>query len=201
VANVLVGAVNPTAKLAITFPVSEADLPHPVIPPLAPEDLGQGNGATNEETHVRSKYSVTYAEGAKVGYKWYEAEHKPVLFPFGYGLSYTTYAYSALTIQDENNERVVSFTVKNTGARQGTETAQVYVTLPDTAREPFKRLVGWQRIDLQPGESRSVSVKIEPQMLSIYDEQNGWTLPRGIYSVAAGPSAAETPLRGTLRVR
>jgi beta-glucosidase len=201
-ANVLVGTVNPTAKLPITFPRSEADLPHPLIAPLAPEDEGQGNGATNEETHVASKYSVTYSEGAKIGYKWYEAEHKPVLFPFGFGLSYTTYAYSDLTIQDKNNERVASFTVRNTGARRGTEIAQVYVTLPDAAHEPFQRLVGWQRIDLAPGESQSVSIKIEPQMLSIYDEKkNGWTLPHGVYAVAAGPSSAKTPLKGTLRVR
>ena len=86
-ANVLVGQVNPTGKLAMTFPASEEDLPHAAISPLAPEDEGQGTGAVNGETHVLSKYSVTYSEGAKVGYKWYQAEHKPVLFPFGFGLS------------------------------------------------------------------------------------------------------------------
>jgi beta-glucosidase len=202
VANVLVGAVNPTAKLAMTFPKSAADLPHPVIPPLAPEDAGQGTGAENGETHVWSKYSVTYSEGAKVGYKWYEAEHKPVLFPFGFGLSYTTYAYADLKIQNENNERVVSFSVKNTGERAGTEIAQVYVTLPDAAGEPFQRLVGWERVDLKPGESRAVSVKVDPLMLSIYDERkSGWKLLKGTYHVSAGPSSAETPLRGTLSVR
>jgi len=200
VANVLVGAVNPTAKTALTFPKSAADLPHPVIPPLAPEDAGQGTGAENGETHVRSKYSVTYSEGAKVGYKWYEAQHKPVLFPFGFGLSYTTYAYADLKI--ENNERVVSFSVKNTGERAGIEIAQVYVTLPDAAGEPFQRLVGWGRVDLKPGESQTVSVKIDPLMLSIYDERkSGWQLLKGTYQVSAGPSSAETPLRGTLRVR
>jgi beta-glucosidase len=202
VANVLVGAVNPTAKLALTFPRSEADLPHPVIPPLAPEDADQGTGAVNGETHVRSKYSVTYTEGAKVGYKWYEAEHKPVLFPFGSGLSYTTYAYSDLKIQSENNERVVSLSVKNTGERAGTEIAQIYVTLPDAAGEPFQRLIGWERVDLKPGESKSVSVKIDPLMLSIYDERkSGWQLLKGTYHISAGPSSAETPLRGTLHVR
>jgi beta-glucosidase len=201
-ANVLVGAVNPTGKIAMTFPKSAADLPHPVIPPLAPEDAGQGTGAENGETHVWSKYSVTYAEGAKVGYKWYEAEHKPVLFPFGFGLSYTTYAYSDLKIQDENNERVVSFAVKNTGGRAGTEIAQVYVTLPDAAGESFQRLVGWKRVDLKPGEMQAVSVKVDPLMLSIYDERkSGWQLLKGIYHVSAGPSSAETPLRGSLRVR
>lgn len=202
VANVLVGAVNPTAKIAMTFPRSEADLPHPVIPPLSPEDAEQGTGAVNGDTHVRSRYSVTYAEGAKVGYKWYEAEHKPVLFPFGFGLSYTTYAYSDVKIQNANNERVVSFSVKNTGERAGTEIAQVYATLPNAAGEPFQRLVGWERVDLKPGESKSVSVKIDPQMLSIYDERkSGWQLLKGAYRVSVGPSSAETPLKGTLYVR
>jgi len=202
VANVLVGAVNPTAKLALTFPRSAADLPHPVIPPLAPEDVGQGTGAENGETHVQSKYSVTYTEGMKVGYKWYEAEHKPVLFPFGFGLSYTTYAYSDLKIQSERNARVVSFSVKNTGERAGTEIAQVYVTLPDAAGEPFQRLVGWERVDLKPGESKGVNVKIDPLMLSIYDERkSGWQLLKGTYRISAGPSSAETPLKGALRVR
>ncbi|HEY6925846.1 MAG TPA: glycoside hydrolase family 3 C-terminal domain-containing protein [Steroidobacteraceae bacterium] len=201
-ANVLTGTVNPTGKIALTFPKSDADLPHPVIPPLPPEDAGQGTGAVNGETHVRSKYSVTYSEGAKVGYKWYEAEHKPVLFPFGFGLSYTTYAYSDLKIQNENEERVVSFSVKNTGERAGSEIAQVYATLPDAAGEPYHRLVGWQRVDLKPGESKTVSVKIDPLTLSIYDERkSGWQLLKGTYHVAAGSSSADTPLGGTLRVR
>ena len=75
-ANVLTGEVNPTAKLVMTFPKSDADLPHPVIPPLSAEDQGAGSGAVNDRAHVESKYTVTYDEGLKVGYKWYEAEHK-----------------------------------------------------------------------------------------------------------------------------
>jgi beta-glucosidase len=198
-ANVLVGAVNPTGKLAMTFPRDEQDLPHPNIPPLAPQDQEPGDGGTSGSTLARSTYSVTYGEGSKVGYKWYEAEHKPVLFPFGFGLSYTRYAYSGLRVRDEN---VVSFSVKNTGKRAGAEIAQVYVTLPGTAQEPFRRLVGWKRVELQPGEAQDVSVRIDPQMLSIYDEhKHGWTLLPGIYQVLAGPSSAETPLKGTLRIR
>jgi beta-glucosidase len=201
VANLLVGAANPTAKLPMTFPKSEADLPHPVIPPLAPEDIGQGTGATNGETRVSSRYSIHYEEGAKVGYKWYEAEHRPVLFPFGFGLSYTSYEYSGLKIQEVNGQRVVSFEVRNTGARSGTEIAQVYVNLPSSAGEPFQRLVGWARVDLKPGESQRVGVKVDPEMLSIYDERkSGWTLLHGTYRVSAGPSSAETALRGTLRI-
>jgi len=196
-ANVLVGQVNPSAKLAMTFPMNEQDLPRATIAPLAPEDKGQGAEAVNGETHVRSRYSVTYSEGAKVGYKWYQGEHMPVLFPFGFGLSYTSYAYSGLKIEDRKDESTISFSVKNTGERPGTEIAQVYVALPDAAGEPFRRLAGWVRVELEPGESKTVSVPIDPQMLSIYDEQkSGWAILPGSYHVFAGPSSADTPLHG-----
>jgi beta-glucosidase len=199
-ANVLTGEVNATGKLAMTFPKSEQDLPHPVIPVLTKEDEGQGSGAVNGRTHVESKYSVHYDEGVKVGYKWYEAEHKQPLFPFGYGLSYTTYAYSDL--KTDSAQKTVSFAVKNTGKLAGAEIAQVYATLPDAAGEPFKRLVGWQRVELAPGESKTVSVTVDPQMLSIFDEQkNGWELLPGAYTILAGPSSAETPLKGAFQLQ
>jgi beta-glucosidase len=96
---------------------------------------------------------------------------------------------------------MVSFEVKNTGARSGTEIAQVYVKLPSAGGEPFQRLVGWERVDLEPGASKRVSVKVDPEMLSIYDERkSGWTLLHGTYGVSVGASSAETPLRGTLRI-
>src|SRR5579885_3126805 len=168
-ANVLLGNVNPSAKLAMTFPKSEQDLPHPEIPPLSKEDEGQGTGAVNGPAHAQSGYSVHYDEGVKVGYKWYEAEHKEPLFPFGYGLSYTTYSYSGL--RANSADRTVTFTVKNTGKRAGAEIAEVYAVLPEAAGEPFKRLVGWQKVSLQPGESKTVTVTVDPLMLSIFDEQ------------------------------
>jgi len=200
-ANVLTGDVNPSAKLAMTFPMNEDDLPRHTIAPLPPRDRGQGSAAVNAETHVASKYSVDYFEGAKVGYKWYRAEHKPVLFPFGFGLSYTNYSYSGLKVQQEKAQATVRFEVKNTGKRLGAEIAQVYVALPDAAGESFRRLVGWQRIELKPGESKTVSIVLDPQMLSIYDEQkSGWTQLPGTYRVLAGSSEANTPLEGTLLV-
>ncbi len=199
-ANVLTGEVNPSGKLAMTFPKSDADLPHPVIPPLSPEDEGQGSGVENGPAHVQSKYTVHYDEGVKVGYKWYESEHKQPLFPFGFGLSYTTYAYSNL--KTDNAQRTVSFTVKNTGKRAGAEIAQVYATLPEAAGEPFKRLVGWQRIELAPGESKTVTVAADPRVMSIFDEQkNAWSLLPGAYNIFAGPSSSETPLNATLQIQ
>jgi len=199
-ANILTGEVNPTAKLAMTFPKSDADLPHPVIPALSAEDEGAGSGAVDDRAHVESKYSMHYDEGLKVGYKWYEAEHKEPLFPFGFGLSYTTYAYSDL--KADNAQRSVSFTLKNTGKRAGTEIAQVYATIPEAAEEPFKRLVGWQRVELAPGESKTVTVAVDPQAMSIFDEQtNGWKLLPGSYKIVAGPSSSETPLHATLEIQ
>jgi beta-glucosidase len=201
-ANVLAVQVNPTGKLAMTFPESEKDLADPTIPPLAREDEGQGTGAVNGETHISSKYSMTYSEGAKVGYNWFQAEHKPVLFPFGFGLSYTSYAYSGLEIECEKNECTVSFSIKNTGERPGTEIAQVYVALPGVAGESFHRLAGWKNVELKSGESKTVSVTIDPQMLSIYDERKGgWVLLPGNYHVFAGPSSADTPLEGAFYFR
>ncbi len=199
-ANILSGEVNPSGKLAMTFPKSEADLPRPVIPPLPAEDAGQGNGAENGPTHVASKYTVHYDDGLKVGYKWYESEHKQPLFPFGFGLSYTTYDYSSL--KTDNAQRTVSFSVKNKGKRAGAEIAQVYATLPEAAAEPFKRLVGWQRVDLAAGESKTVTIAVDPRVMSIFDEQkNSWTLLPGAYKIVVGPSSAETPLNATMQVQ
>jgi beta-glucosidase len=199
-ANVLAGDVNPSGKLVMTFAKSDADLPHPVIPPLSAEDEGAGSGAVDDRAHVESKYTVHYDEGLKVGYKWYESEHKQPLFPFGFGLSYTTFAYSNLKTDDA--QRTVTFTVTNTGKREGTEIAQVYAMLPEAAGEPFKRLVGWQRVELAPNGSKTVTVAVDPQVISIFDEQtNAWSLLPGAYKIFAGPSSSETPLNATLQVQ
>jgi beta-glucosidase len=181
VANVLFGDVNPTAKLAVTFPKSDQDLPHPVIAPLPPGPPG------------RAPYSVNYDEGLKVGYKWYDAEHKAVLFPFGYGLSYTTYSYANLKV--DANARKASFTVTNTGKRAGAEIAQVYVSLPAAADEPPKRLVGWSKEQLQAGESREVTVEIDPQFLLVFDEHaNAFKQVPGQFIFAVGGSSQDLKL-------
>jgi beta-glucosidase len=121
-----------------------------------------------------------------VGYKWFEAEHKQPLFPFGYGLSYTTYAYSAL--KADANTRTVSFTVTNTGRRVGAEVAQVYVMLPSAAGEPFKRLIAWERVQLKAGESKTVTLPLDPLYLSIFNAgKDGWELVAGDYKAFVGP--------------
>ncbi len=199
-ANILAGDVNPSGKLAMTFPKSEADLPRPVIPPLPAEDAGQGTGVENGPTHVASKYTVHYDDGLKVGYKWYESEHKEPLFPFGFGLSYTTYDYSNL--KTDNAQRTVSFSVKNKGKRAGAEIAQVYATIPEAAGEPFKRLVGWQRIELAPGESKAVTIAVDPRVISVFDEQkNSWRLVPGAYKIYVGPSSSQTLLNTAIQIQ
>jgi len=186
-ANVLVGDVNPSGKLAMTFPKSEKDLPRPVIPPEPPKDQA-------------SNFSVHYDEGPKVGYKWYETEHKRPLFAFGFGLSYTSYGYSGLSV--DSTARTAKFTVKNTGKRAGTEIAEVYARLPKGADESFKRLVGWTRVTLAPGESKTVTVTIDPRVLQTFDEATDrWNFAPGDYEVFVGASSDNTPLAASLRVR
>jgi len=183
-ANVLVGELNTAGKLPISFPKSEKDLPRASIAAMPPRDQA-------------SNYAVHYDEGAKVGYKWYEAENKQPLFAFGFGLSYTTYEYSGLSV--DSNAKTVRFTVKNTGTRAGTEIAEVYARLPKDAGESFKRLVGWKRVTLAPGQSQTVTVAVDPRVLQIFDETGDrWKFVSGQYEVLVGSSSDHTPLTGTL---
>jgi beta-glucosidase len=191
-ANVLFGEVNPSGKLPMTFPRSVADLPHPDL--VTPPPGAQGKEAVMRTGEAKPTFSVHYDEGVKVGYKWYDAEHKPVLFPFGYGLSYTSYRYSGLKLSDGDGHSV-TFTVTNTGERAGSEIAEVYAGLPAAAEEPPKRLVGWARVALKPGESREVTVAVDPTYLSVYNEQQGWKLVPGQYTFLVGGSSEDLPLK------
>ncbi len=200
-AAILTGQVNPTGKLAITFPKSDADLPHPTLvmpPPTSqPRRPAPGEDISAFMANMAKglpPFETYYDEKLKVGYKWYDAEKKQVLFPFGFGLSYTSYAYSGLTVKS-GDMLTVSFTVRNTGKRAGTEIAQVYASLPDAAGEPPKRLIGWARVELAPGEAKPISVSVDRDRLTVYDEAaDGWKLVPGNYTVLAGGSSQELPL-------
>jgi beta-glucosidase len=145
-------------------------------------------------------FVVHYDEGAAVGYKWFEMQHKQPLFAFGFGLSYTTYAYSGLSI--DSAAKTARFTVRNTGKRAGTEIAEVYARLPKGADESYKRLVGWKRVTLAPGESQMISVLIDDRTLKTFDEEkNSWNLAPGEYQVLVGGASDDTPLAGSLAVR
>jgi len=198
VANILFGEVNPSAKLPTTFPKSEADLPHrEIVKP--PQPLSDDWKKIAAGLPV---FQVTYDEGVKVGYKWYDAENKPVLFPFGYGLSYTSYSYSNLNVVRGKNDVHVTFTVTNSGGRPGAEVAQVYASLPAAASEPPKRLVGWSKVKLNAGESKEASVVVDPKYLSIFNvEKNAWQLMPGDYTILVGGSSQSLPLKESISLK
>ena len=190
-ANILFGDVNPSGKLPATFAKSDADLPHPQVPGIHLMKM-----SPRGYPMVTEPFDVEYTEGLKAGYKWFDAEGKTPLFPFGHGLSYTTFAYSGLSASIDR----VSFTVRNTGRRAGAEIAQVYVGLPTAAQEPPKRLVAWEKVPLAPGESKTVTLAIEPKLLSIFDDQKGqWELLPGEYRFFVGASSRETPLTALVK--
>jgi beta-glucosidase len=203
VANMLFGSVNPSAKLPMTFPKSEADLPHPTVVKPGPESVPnyRSREPWKQIATGLAPFQVTYDEGVKVGYKWYDAEKKPVLFPFGYGLSYTTYSYSKLKVTPGKNPRV-TFTVTNTGSRAGAEVAEVYASLPAAAAEPPKRLVGFSKVKLNAGESKEVTVDVDQKYLSIFNvEQNGWQLIPGDYGFMVGGSSQDLPLKQSVSLK
>jgi beta-glucosidase len=197
IANILFGDVNPSGKLPISFPRSEADLPRPTIPPAPPSK--QPSESELVPPPVFSE--VNYTEGLKVGYRWYDAEGKQPLFPFGFGLSYTTFSYSQLMTSPSGTQIKISFVVKNSGPRAGSETAQVYLGLPASTGEPSRRLVGWQKIQLHPGESRTVTVKPDARSMSIFNtDKDAWEIIAGDYEVWVGSSSRDTPLNATVHI-
>jgi beta-glucosidase len=195
-ANILFGDVNPSGKLPITFPRSESDLPHlSIVMPPPNNEPPPGPDHWKRILEGLPAFQTNYDEGLKIGYKWYDAENKPVLFAFGHGLSYTSYGYSNLKVTA--GQRVgVSFTVKNTGDRAGTEIAQIYASLPASAGEPPKRLVAWSRVNLNPGESKEVVVELDPLALSVFDTaHHAWSRVPGDYAILVGGSSQSLPLR------
>jgi beta-glucosidase len=149
IADILFGKVNPSGKLPLTFPKREVDTPT--------------NGAAFTE-------SADYTEELKVGYRWYDAQGVEPEFAFGFGLSYTEFSYSDLRVDTAgDNTKTVTFSLKNIGKVAGKEVPQVYIEFPKRAKEPPKTLVGWDKVELQPGETKLISIKISPRMQSIWD--------------------------------
>ena len=185
IANILFGAVNPSGHLPLTFPASAEQLPRPELPG---RDIA-GNTA----------FTVDYSEGAAVGYKWFDAKQLTPLYPFGFGLSYTTFRYNALRVT--GSKRVTAnFTVTNTGKRAGADVPQLYATVP-TAKGSMRRLVGWSKISLAPGETRRVTVEIDPRLLANFDTgQEQWRVAPGDYRLDLGASSRDLRLSATARV-
>ncbi len=195
IANLLFGTIVPSGKLPITFAKSEADLPHRQIfgaAPRAAKDDSGGNWL--EDNQKRQRFPADYNEGARFGYKWFDSEEKQPLFPFGYGLSYTTFTYSDMHVDPK--ARTATFTIANSGPRSATEIAQLYVALPSRSGERFRRLAGWQRVVLDAGEHKTVAVTMEPLALAVFDEKkDAWEWLHGRYKVFVGGSSRSLPLQ------
>src|SRR5215472_7871883 len=205
-ADVLFGKVNPSGHLPVTFPTGLSQVPA-ASPAQFPGTGGQ----------------VQYSEGINVGYRYYDANNKTPMFPFGYGLSYTSFRYSNLTISSQNVQNstsdpgatscqcngqsarqvTVSATVTNTGQVAGSDVAQLYLGDPAAAGEPPRQLKGFQKVSLQPGQSKTVQFSLNGHDLSYWnDTADGWVLPDGQFTVNVGDSSAtsDLPLQGSFNV-
>jgi beta-glucosidase len=143
---------------------------------------------------------VQYSEGVDVGYRWYDAKNLTPLFPFGFGLSYTTFGYTNLTVStpDSSGNVAVGFDVTDTGSRAGSEVAQVYVGEPTSTGEPPKNLRGFQRVTLNPGQTQHVSLTLAARSFQYYN--NGWTNAAGSNSVLVGASSRDIRLTGQVTI-
>jgi beta-glucosidase len=173
IAEVLTGAVNPSGRLPVSFPADLAQTPRPELP---------GLGAPR-----RTPTTIRYDEGAEVGYRWFARTGRRPRYPFGHGLGYTSFAYHDLEVT--GGETVAaSFTVENTGRRAGADVPQLY--LVEAPGERRLRLLGFERVELAPGESRRVTLTADPRLLARFDGGVGrWRVARGAHRVAVGPSA------------
>lgn len=179
IASVLFGETNPSGRLPITFPASAQQLPRPVLDgyfDFEPDFIGN---PPSPDTKLSANYDI---EGSDVGYRWFARQKQKALFPFGYGLSYTSFAAEGLKVKGLS----ASFTVKNTGARSGAYVAQLYLTA--RGGEARQRLAGFARVELKAGESKPLTLSIDPRILADWT-QKGWTIKGGQYSFALGEDA------------
>ena len=180
IANVLFGAIDPTGHLPVTFPSSSSQGPAFVSPASWP-----GNSGT-----------VSYAEGLDIGYRYLQAHHQRPMFPFGFGLSYTTFSLSALQVTRAGGKggRTVHFTVMNTGRSSGTAVVQAYVSFPPGAGEPPRQLAGFAAVALRRGASQRVSIQLPSRAFEAF-LGGQFTTVRGNYTIEVGQSSASLPLR------
>jgi beta-glucosidase len=180
IARILSGEVNPSGHLPATFPASPSQLPRQVVEGSSKSD--------KSEAHPSSNYDI---EGAAVGYKWFDKKGLRPLFAFGHGLSYTTFVTSGLNAAPDRSGVKVSLTVKNTAKMAGKAVAQIYVApATDSGWEAPKRLGAFVKVELQPGESKTVSVNVDPRLLAVFDPgSKSWKIVTGDYKVMVGMSA------------
>ena len=201
IAGILTGAVNPSGRLPITFPVSADQAPRPVpvgLPQLRDAEARRaaGDPTTSGQSAGVHTFTVTYREGADVGYRWYAAQGRKPLFPFGYGLSYTTFRYSRLSVEQGPALRV-SFDVKNTGSRMGADVPQLFVRARSGEGTSADRLAGFTKVRLRPGETRRVTLAVDPRVIARFDKAaNAWRIDAGLYPLTIGRFAGDRVLSG-----
>lgn len=182
-AEILYGATNPSGKLPVTFERKAED--NPTFSNYYPQP------GTNK---------IPYSEGVFIGYRGYEKNNVTPLFPFGFGLSYTSFEYGKLNVKDIGQGKIeVSFEIKNTGKRAGAEVAQVYVGSKKDSKvaRPANELKGFEKVFLKPGESRNVYVTLDSRAFSYYDvNSKNWRAEAGTYEILVGRSSADIVLRG-----
>ncbi|NUP46935.1 MAG: glycoside hydrolase family 3 [Catenulispora sp.] len=194
IAGLLFGDVNPSGHLPVTFPASLSQVPAPTA--------AQWPG-TSTVPGCTQPTCVQYSEGLGVGYRWYDSQNIAPLFEFGFGLSYTSFAFSNLSISPliKGGASTVTATVTNTGTRSGADVAQLYVTAPSAVGEPPKQLKGFARVDLAPGQSTTVTLPLTETDLHYWNTGgNGWATATGGYTISVGDSSRNLPLSGSLTV-
>lgn len=217
VADLLFGVVNPSGKSPVTFPIAGKGFLDHITPTQFPGVVVPGEpvriGFGNQGKVINGRPTVEYTEKLDIGYRWYDSNasgeceaasdgsNPCVAFPFGHGLSYTEFETSKVTVTPEVSDGTkpikVQFFVENTGDVAGAEVPQIFVNLPDSANEPSKRLVGFEKVELQPGEKKRMEIVIDPAAsnhpLSIWDEESDtWITPSGEITVQVGSTGALT---------
>jgi len=210
IARVVFGDVNPSGRLPITFPASDIQAPRPDIPGLQLVKAAAAEAArkpvnpdisTVDLTGGVPSFPVEYPEGADAGYRWFQATGAKPLFPFGHGLSYTTFAYRGLRVTGSDAPRV-TFTVTNTGQVPGADVPQVYATRPGFNGVQVRRLVGFEKVKLAPGKSRTVEVDVDPRLIADYDPaRKGWHVRSGAMPISVGHSVSDIALTGTASIK
>ncbi len=185
-ANIISGKVNPSGKL-----------------PMSIEKNWEDNPAHNDFYSKNGENEITYNEGLFYGYRGYERDGKSVMFPFGFGLSYTSFAYSDIKAANIGKNRVrVTFKVRNMGQRAGAEVAQLYVRpLTPSVVRPIKELKGYEKVYLEKGETKTVTINLDEDAFSYYDvNTEGFVVDAGDYQILVGPYSDDLPLQTNVKI-
>ncbi len=186
IAKTLFGDVDPSGRLPVTFPAS----------------VSQGPTANDPARYPGINNVAQYSEGLEVGYRWFEANAQRPLFPFGYGLSYTTFSLGGLRVVPLGNGSYHAFVrVRNTGTRAGADVVELYVGDPARAGEPSRQLKAFRKVFLFPGQAKTVVLRLDASSFQVYDlASNSWRITPGNYHIYAGASSTDLPLSSSVRL-